>query len=202
MADKQQRLARGGQLAENPLDIGAEADVQHPIGLIEHDVNDIAEIKRSPFDMVEHTAGCADHDVDPAGQGADLPLDRLAAERPAHDDITAQSQLLQLADDLLSQLAGRRQDDGLRPPSSGFEHLDEGNSESRRLARARLGLADDIESIERVGNEGRLNGAGCKVAGLLEGLEHGGAQAHGLEPRGGFLLNSSNQSILQKLFLN
>ena len=107
-------------------------------------------------------------------------------------------QLLQLADDLLRQLAGRRQDDGLRPASSGFEHLDQRNAKRRGLARSRLGLADDIESIERLGNEGRLNGGGREVAGLLEGLEHGGAQAHGREPRGGFLLNSSNQSILQK----
>ena len=108
-------------------------------------------------------------------------------------------QLLQLADNLLSQFAGRRQDNGLRPASSGFEHLDQGNSERRGLARARLGLADDIESIERLGNKGRLNGGGRQVADLLEGLEHGRAQAHGWEPDSGFLLlNSSNQSILQK----
>ena len=108
-------------------------------------------------------------------------------------------QLLELADDLLSQLAGWRQDDGLRPASSGFEHLDQGDSESRGLAGTRLGLSDDIESIERTRDKGRLNGAGCKVADLLEGLEHGRAQAHGREPDRGFLLlNSSNQSILQK----
>ena len=61
---QEQRLAWLGKLAENPLDIGTEADVQHPVGLIEHDVHDIAEIKRAAFDMVEHAAGRADHDVD------------------------------------------------------------------------------------------------------------------------------------------
>ena len=107
-------------------------------------------------------------------------------------------QLLELANDLLGQLAGWRQDDGLRPAPPGFEHFDQGNSESRRLAGARLGLPDDIESVECTGYKGRLNGAGCKVADLLQGLEHGRAQAHGWEPVRGFLLNSSNQSILQK----
>ena len=95
-------------------------------------------------------------------------------------------QLLQLADDLLRQFAGRRQDHGLRPASSGFEHFDDGYSKRRGLAGARLGLADDIESIERLGYEGRLNGAGGKVADVLEGLEHARAQAHGREPDSGF----------------
>ena len=92
-------------------------------------------------------------------------------------------QLLQLADDLLGQLAGRRQDDGLGPPPAASSISIKRNSESRGLARARLGLADDIESIEHLGNEGRLNGGGREVAGLLESLEHGRAQTHGWEPR-------------------
>ena len=142
-------------------------------------MNDITEIKRLTLDMVEHSAGCSDHQIDPAGKGAELSLDRLAAEDSANSDITTEGQLLELADDLLSQLAGRRQDDALGPAPSGFQHLDQGNSECRRLARARLGLADDVESIERFGNEGRLNGGGRKVAGLLEGLEHDRAQTHG-----------------------
>ena len=45
-------------------------------------MNDITQIKRLAFDVVEHAAGGTDHEVDPAGQGAELPLDRLAAERP------------------------------------------------------------------------------------------------------------------------
>ena len=54
-------------------------------------MNDIAEIKRLTLDMVEHSAGCADHQIDPAGQGAELPLDRLAAEDSANGDITARA---------------------------------------------------------------------------------------------------------------
>ena len=127
-----------------------------------------------------------------------MSLDRLAAEDPANGDLRAHGQFLQLADDLLGQFPGRRQDNSLRPPPPAFEHLDQRNSKRRCFARARLGLADDIESIERLGNEGRLNGGGREVAGVLEGLEHDRAQTHGWEPRGGFLLDSSNQSILQK----
>jgi hypothetical protein len=48
-------------------------------------------------------------------QGADLPLDRLAAEGAADRDRLADGQLLQLDDDLLDQFPRRRQDDGLGP---------------------------------------------------------------------------------------
>ena len=58
-------LARGGQLAEDPLDVGPKPDVEHPVGLVEDDVDDVAEIERPPLDVVEHAAGRADDQVDP-----------------------------------------------------------------------------------------------------------------------------------------
>ena len=61
---EQQGLAGLGQLAEDPLDIRAEPDVEHPVGLIEDDVDDIAEIQRPALDMIEHAAGRADDEVD------------------------------------------------------------------------------------------------------------------------------------------
>ncbi len=108
-------------------------------------------------------------------------------------------ELLQLADDLLSQFAGRRQDDApgaraLRASSISIKR----DAERGGLAGSRLGLADDVESVECLGNEGRLNGGGRQIPGVLEGLEHGGAQAHREEPERGFLCNTSNQSILHR----
>ena len=68
-----------------------------------------------------------------------------------------------------------------------------------RSCRSRLCLADDIESIERRGNKCRLNGAGCKVADLLEGSSIVVLSPMDENPICGFLLlNSSNQSILRK----
>ena len=109
----------------------------------------------------------------------------------------AGGEFLELDDDLLDQLAGRRQDDRLGAPAAGFEHLDQGNAEGGRLAGARLGLADDVEAVEGLGDQGRLDRGGRLVADLLEGPEHRGAQAHGREPGSGLLLNASNQTILR-----
>ena len=127
-------------------------------------MNDVAQIERPALDVVEHAAGCADDQVDAARKRANLFFDRLAAESAADGDVGPHRQLLQLGDDLLRQFAGRRQDDGLGPSPAGFEHLDQRNAERGSLARARLGLADDVESFERFGNEGRLNWGGRQVA--------------------------------------
>ena len=95
-----------------------------------------------------------------------------------------------------SRVGARMMAWGPRPRD--FEHLDQRDAERRGLARTRLGLADDVESIERFGNEGRLNGGGRKVAGVLEGLEHVAGSGPWMGTPRGFLFNSSNQSILQK----
>ena len=128
----------------------------------------------------------------------DLPLDRFAAEYPADGDWPADGELLKLTDDLLRQLAGRCQDNGLGPAASRLEHLENRDTECRGLARTCLGLADDIKAIERLGDEGRLNGSRLQVSGVLESLVCGRAQVHGQEPCRGFRFDSTNQSTLRE----
>ncbi len=67
---QQHGLAWRGQLAEDPLDIGPEPDVEHAIRFVEHDVNDIAQIQCSALDVVEHAA-----------RGSRPPGRRRASER-------------------------------------------------------------------------------------------------------------------------
>ena len=160
---------RVGHLAEDALDVGPEPDVEHPVGLVEDDVEDVAEVERPPLDVVEHAAGRADDDVDAAVQGPELPLDRLAAVDAADGDVLAVGELLQLDDDLLDELAGRRQDDGLGAPAAGFEHLDQRDAEGGGLAGAGLGLADDVVAVEGLGDEGGLDGGGRACSGRVSG---------------------------------
>ncbi len=61
--------------------------------------------------------------------------------------------LRDLLDDLLDQLAGRRQDDGLGAFAAGFEHFNQGDGESGRLAGSRLGLTNHIVAGKGFGNE-------------------------------------------------
>ena len=57
---------RVGHLAEDPFDVGTEPDVEHPVGLVEDDVEDVAQVERPALDVVEDAARGADDDVDPA----------------------------------------------------------------------------------------------------------------------------------------
>ena len=64
------RLAWRRELAEYSLDVGPEPDVEHAVGLVEHDMNDVAQIERSPLHVVEDAAGGADDQVDARVPGA------------------------------------------------------------------------------------------------------------------------------------
>src|SRR5262249_171928 len=65
----------------NPLDIGPEADVEHPVGLVEDDVADVVKGQRSAGQVVQDTARCADNDG-----GATLQLHQLLADALAAVD--------------------------------------------------------------------------------------------------------------------
>ena len=84
MALEQQRLPRLRAAAEDLFDVGPEADVEHPVGLVEHHEADAAEHQRAAADQVDHAAGRADDDLRPAAKMLDLLADRLAAV-DAHD---------------------------------------------------------------------------------------------------------------------
>ena len=111
---QQQRLAWGGQLAKDPLDVRPKSNVKHTIRLVEDHVNDVAQIERTALDVVEHAAGRADDKVDSPRECADLFVNRLAAEHAANRDVGPHRQRLKLGDNLLRELARRRQDDRLR----------------------------------------------------------------------------------------
>ena len=76
---QQQRLPRRGAIAQNPLDVGPKADVEHPIGFVEHDEFQIVEGKRAAAHVVEHSAGRADDQLRASLEFFDLSADRLAA---------------------------------------------------------------------------------------------------------------------------
>ena len=148
--------------------------------------------------MVKHPARRADDDVDPPAEGLELTLDRLAAVDPTNRHITVMGKLLQLTDNLLSQLPRRRQNDALRSAGPRLQHFDQRDAKSGRLAGTGLGLTDDVQTIKGSRNKGRLDRGGGGVMGVCQGLEHHRAQTHRMESRSGFLLGSSIQTILQK----
>ena len=72
------------------------------------------------------------------------------------------------------------------------------DAEGGRLAGPRLGLADDVVAIEGLGDQLGLDRGRLDVADLLEGPEHRGAQAQGMEPGRSVLPCTLDQTNLQR----
>ena len=55
-----------GRLGQDPLHVGQEPEVEHLVGLVEHEHLDVAQIEDPAVGQVEQPAGSADHHVDAA----------------------------------------------------------------------------------------------------------------------------------------
>ena len=69
-----------GREREDLLDVLEEAEVEHLVGLVEHDVAARVQHQRVAADQVEHAADGADHDLPALAQLRLLGADRRAAE--------------------------------------------------------------------------------------------------------------------------
>ncbi len=105
---EQQRLPLLGQVGQDALQVRQEADVEHAVGLVEHDVLDLVQHAVLRLDVVEQAAGRGDQHLDAAAQLLGLRLD----VDPAEDHDRAQQGVARVAldvvGDLVGQLARRR----------------------------------------------------------------------------------------------
>ena len=70
-----------GDLLEDALDVGQEAEVEHFVGLVEHQYRQAAELQVALLRQVEQAARRADDDVDSLVQRLDLRLVRAGHRR-------------------------------------------------------------------------------------------------------------------------
>ena len=134
------------------------------------------------LDQVEQAARRGDQDVDAAGQGLDLAAIAQAADDGAKTQAEAATVGVEAAGDLDRELAGRRQHErtralGQRAFLGRGELLQHGQRESRRLAGAGLGNAQDVAALQEGGNGARLDGRGHGVLGGFEGTQQRLGQA-------------------------
>ena len=168
---EQTGLAAVGRVGQDLLDVLEEAEVEHLVGLVEHEVAARVQDERVARDQVEHAADGADHDL-----GARLELRLLGPDRGAAEDghgieaavLAVGPQRLRHLD---AQLAGRREDEGLGLGIVGVDEVDHGQPEGGRLARAGLRLADHVLPVEQVRDRLLLDRARRLVADVAEGGE-------------------------------
>ena len=157
-----------GDLAQDPFDIGQEAEIQHLVGLVEHEHGDAAQLQVALLREVQQPAGRADDDVGAGLQRVDLWLvGPSTVDR--HDGQLAilGSEVLrrdgQVARHLQAQLAGRHNDECAgdatqRAVGVVGDALQQRHTEGVGLAHPGAGLADQIVAGQRERQRQLLNG--------------------------------------------
>ncbi len=158
---EEQRLAVPRAGADDSVDRGAEAHVEHPVGLVEDQGLDPVQSERAASEeILEPARGRDQHVGGRRGLGLlDQPgaaVDRGDAQRTGVRDTA------DVLDDLERQLAGRRQHERRRPRVGGLDPLDERDPERERLTGAGRGFGDHVPAGDRVADHGSLD---CERAG-------------------------------------
>ena len=141
-----ERLPLDRQRVEDAADVGQEAHVEHPVGLVEHEHLERRVVDVAEAHVVEEPSGRRDDDLRAGAQRALL----RAHVDAAHDghrrepDVVAERQRLLV--DLQRQLARRREDEraelAVRRPA--VQALQDRQEERRRLAGAGGRAADQV----------------------------------------------------------
>jgi hypothetical protein len=168
---EQRRLAAVGRVGEDLLDVLQEPEVEHLVGLVEHDEAARVQEQGVARDQVEHAADRADDDRRAALQIRLLVADRRAAEDRDRVDALARPVRAQRLGDLDAQLARRREHQRLDVVVARIGELDHRQPERRGLAGAGLRLADDVAALEQHRDRLLLDRAGRLVAHVPEGVE-------------------------------
>lgn len=144
------------------LDVVPEADVQHPVHLIEHDESNRLEHQQPAVQQVDDPTGCADDEMGLAAQRMGLLPDTL----PSIDRNDVHAGRLRhpphLRGNLHRQFACRNENDALQA-QFGPGHLQHWQTEGRRLAGSRPGLSQEITAGQGQRNQSLLN-----LGGLFE----------------------------------
>ena len=120
---------------------------EHFIGLIKNEHLHGVGLQEAALDHVLDTAGSTDHDLRTLLEGLHVITDagttNAGVALDVHEITDGDNDLL----DLLGQLAGGGEDQGLALLDVGVKLLEDGNGESGSLSRTRLGLSDNVVTL-------------------------------------------------------
>ena len=170
---EQQRLPRLRAAAEDLFDVGAEADIEHPVGFVEDHHANVAQHQRAASQMVENSARECRPPRRRRGQGPGFACGAACRHRwPRCGRCGPPASLTHLVANLDGQLPRRHQDHGLRigflrpfpgVPGSGCKR--------GRLAGSGPRLAHHVHAQQGPRDQTGLNRGGLGIAGRIEGLQ-------------------------------
>ena len=187
---EKQVLPPGGQQRQHALQFVGKAQVQQPVGFVQHQVRHGRQAQRVVVHQVQQAPRRGHHNVGTAAQAQHLRVDGYAAK---HDgDLERLLQVLRQAaqhfSHLRCQFAGGHQHQGTHPARAAgcaeLQLLQQGQCKCRRLARARLCCTQQIYPLQDGRNRARLNGRGRHKARLGGSVDKGGGETEGSKRHG------------------
>mmetsp|Transcript_41256 Transcript_41256/g.128023 ORF Transcript_41256/g.128023 Transcript_41256/m.128023 type:complete len:763 (-) Transcript_41256:2-2290(-) len=156
-----------------------EAQVDHLVGLVDHDVVALVQDRVPLVQRVAEAAGCREAALHALPQLVGLLLGVAPADHADHAAVAVLGELPRLLLDLDHELAARRQDDGVgavlgRGVVERRELLDvreDGQHVRRGLAATGLGHGDQVAHLARYGDDLHLDRRRLGVAHLVHGLQ-------------------------------
>ena len=181
-------LARVRQRRRDPLDVGPEAHVHHPIRLVEHEGIDAREVDGVAALMIHQPPGRGDDDVDASLEGAFLRAHLDAAVDGDAREIGVIGEALHVVFDLHAELTRRREDQHAReaafrgPFGPRLEDaVQDRQHEGHGLAGARVGAADHVMPLQRDRNHRALDRRRLQEAADLDPFEQRRLEAERVE---------------------
>ena len=174
---KEQGLARGRQGAEDALDVGQKAHVEHVVGFVQDQGFQLVEADVALAHVVEQPAWAGHDHVHALAQGPGLGEQAHAAVDDREAQARAPAEVQGGPVDLFGQFAGRGQNQGAhgaRAARVGHEPMQDGQQKGGRLAGAGLGQTHEVVAGGHVGDGFGLDGGGGFIAQALDIGEQNG----------------------------
>ena len=175
-------LTRRRQHADDLADGREEAEVQHLVGLVQHQGLNVFQGQGARLHQVEQTARRGDDDIDAATDDLDLRADFQTTDHQGRGQAHVAGIGLQVFTDLGRQLTRRRQDQGaagfrLRTLVEFGQAVQDRQHEGGGLAGTGLGNAHQVTAGEKMRDGLRLDRGRLVIACVLEGTQDRVGQA-------------------------
>jgi hypothetical protein len=183
---EQQGLALLRALLRDGGDVVEEAHVQHAVGFVQHQRVQRGQVEAAALQVVEQTAGCADHDVRAMLQAGQLRAHGAAAAQREHLHVVfGGGQTAHFLRHLVGQFARGAQHQRLHGQAAHVQVGQQRQRKGRRLAAAGARLGDEVLARQRRRQGRSLDGRHGGVAQALQVLQHVGGQRQAGEIGGG-----------------
>jgi hypothetical protein len=149
---EEQRLPGERDELDDPLDVGNEAHVEHPVGFVDDQKFDAGHQQLAAFRVVEQAAGRGDQHVGAALKLAILFVKGNAADQQNDVETVVLAVFLEILVHLGRQFAGRLEDQRARharPGAASFEHCQHRQDEGCGLSGSGLGDAQYVLAFQR-----------------------------------------------------